>query len=469
MVATQKRGKPARGNKPSCGNNYRGVSGERQLGFPKDFIWGVSTSAYQIEGAASEDGKGPSIWDIHCLQKGRVANGDTGDVACDHYHHWPDDVGLMTDIGVSAYRFSMSWPRVLPRGRGQTNEKGLDFYDRLIDRLLATGIEPWLCLYHWDLPKGLDELGGWLNRDIAGWFADYATLIARRYGDRVKRLATFNEPSVFTLFGYGFGWNAPAVADRTAHLVSIHHVNLAHGAAIDVLRTMVPGAKLGIIHNRQPCHPENGLEANKEAALLLDEHWNKAFPDPQLLGHYSPRLALAIEPFVRSGDMARICRPIDWFGLNHYSPIYARADATAPIGYAWGNAPVEAPRSGIGWPIYPEAFHDELINVASTYKMPIYVTENGCGGSDMPDSASKVHDQERVDYLRAYTNAMKQAMDEGADVRGYFVWSLLDNFEWGSGYGNRFGLVWVDFATQTRIPKDSAAWYAALIHRERGC
>ncbi len=432
-------------------------------GWPHDFVWGVSTSSYQIEGAAQEDGRGPSIWDLRCRQKGKIANGDTGDVACDHYHRYAEDVALMKDIGVGAYRFSVAWPRVLPRGRGRLNEPGLAFYDRLIDKLLETGIEPWLCLYHWDLPQALQDLGGWTNRDSAGWFADYAALLARRYGDRVKRFATFNEFSVFTIFGFAIDWGAPGITDRAAHLKAIHHVNLAHGAAVDVLRALVPGASIGAIHNRQRVLPEHGKPENNEAAALLDEHWNRVFPDPQILACYPPLTGRAMEPYMQAGDMARICRPIDWFGLNHYGPIFAKADPAMTWGYAWGEAPADAPRSDIGWAIYPEMFRDELVEITRRYRLPVYVTENGCGGKDRPNEAGEVADPQRIAYLRAYTNAMREAMRAGADLHGYFVWSLLDNFEWGSGYASRFGLVYVDYATQKRIPKSSARWYAGLI------
>ena len=442
----------------------KGKSVAAALGLRPDFLWGVSTSSFQIEGASKEDGKGPSIWDIRCRLQGGVANGDTGDVACDHYHRYPEDIRLMKELGVGAYRFSVSWPRVMPRGRGAVNEKGLDFYDRLVDGLLEKGIEPWLCLYHWDLPQGLDDLGGWTNRECAGWFADYATLIARRYGDRVKRWATFNEFSVFTLFGYAIDWSAPGVTDRSAHLRAIHHVNLAHGAGVDVVRDMVPGALIGAVHNCQIVLPEHGKPENQAAADLLNEHWNLAFPDPQILGHYPPLIARDIEPYVKGGDMARICRPMDWFGLNHYGPIFARADPNWTWGFAWGDAPADAPKSDIGWPVFPDAFRDELIRLTKRYKLPIYVTENGCGGStDKPDDKGRVVDKHRISYLTQYTRKMREAVASGADVRGYFVWSLLDNFEWGNGYGQRFGLIYVDYETQKRVPKASAEWYAGLI------
>ena len=431
--------------------------------YPPGFVWGVSTSAYQIEGAAAEDGRGASIWDVRCRTQGGVVNGDTGDVACDHYHRMPEDVALMKGLGVDAYRFSVSWPRVLPRGRGAVNEAGLDFYDRLVDRLLEAGIEPWLCLYHWDLPQALQDMGGWSSRDCAGWYADYAALCARRYGDRVKRWITFNEFSVFTLFGYAIPWAAPGIVDPAQHLRAIHHVNLAHGAGVDVLRDLVRGASIGAIHNRQVVIPETDTPENRAAASLLDEHWNLVFCDPQILGHYPPQTAAAIEPYVQAGDMARIARPVDWFGLNHYGPIFAKADPSRTWGYGWGDAPPDSPTHGVGWAIFPDAFRDELLTIQRRYRLPIVVTENGCGGSDTVNPDGAVHDPHRINYLTIYNAAMRDAMAQGADVRGYFVWSLLDNFEWGSGYGQRFGIVHVDFQTLARTPKDSARWYAELI------
>ena len=333
--------------------------------------------------------------------------------------------------------------------------------------VLEAGIEPWLCLYHWDLPQALHDLGGWANRDVAGWFADYAVLVARRYGDRVKRFATVNEPSVFTLFGYAIPWAAPGITDRTMNLRAIHHVNLAHGAGVDVLRDHVPGASIGAIHNCQPVIPATDSEADREAAAFLDEHWNLAFPDPQLLGRYPARLAALIEPHMQAGDMARIGRPTDWIGLNHYGPIFAKADPSTTWGFGWADLPDGADDHGVGWPVFPEMFRDELVRLTKRYRLPVYVAENGCSGTDAPDANGVVDDPRRIRYLTLYTDAMRDAMRAGADVRGYFVWSLLDSFEWGSGYGPRFGLVHVDFPTGTRTSKSSARWYADLIQRSR--
>ncbi len=435
--------------------------------FTPSFTWGVSTSSFQIEGATHEDGRGDSIWDTFCREKGRIVNGDTGDIACDHYHRFNDDIALMREMGLDAYRFSVAWPRVLPKGRGAVNEAGLAFYDRLIDALLAAGIEPWLCLYHWDLPQALDDLGGWQSRDSAGWFADYATLIGRRYGDRVKRLATFNEPCVFTLLGYGYGLGAPGLKDKAALHRAIHHVNLAHGCAVDALRDAVAGASIGAIHNHQPCLPASPSAADQAAARQFADYWNGAFPEPQHFGCYPVSLASAMEPLQQPGDMARICRPVDWFGLNHYSPNYIKVSPAEALGFGFAGPPPEVPRTAIGWPIVPKGFTDTLIAIDRRFRLPIYVLENGTAAIDKLDESGHVNDPDRIAYFKAYVEAMQQAIAAGADVRGYFAWSLLDNFEWGSGYSQRFGLVYVDYPSQRRIPKASAHWYAGLIAAHR--
>jgi len=433
---------------------------------PRDFVWGVSTSSYQIEGAVREDGRGLSVWDEFCRQPGRIANGDTGDIACDHYHRYAEDVALMHRLGVQAYRFSVAWPRVLPQGFGPPNPAGLAFYDRLVDALMAKGIEPWLCLYHWDLPQALQERGGWLSREIIGWFGDYAGLVARRLGDRVRRFATFNEPSVFTLFGYGMAWHPPGLTNTLALHRAIHHVNLAHGAGVDAVRAARPAASIGAIHNVQPSRAAGDTAADAVAARRLDAIWNRAFPEPQLLGRYPAELAAEIEPNLAAGDLERMHRPVDWFGLNHYGPIFARANDKAPLGFDWADAPAGVRRSPIGWQEDPAAFRDVLIDVHRRYRLPIYVTENGVGAVEKPDDNGEIIDRERIAYLKSYGQALREAVRAGADVRGYFVWSLLDNFEWGAGYANRFGLVYVDNETQRRIPKASAHWYARMIRAQ---
>ena len=433
-------------------------------GLRRDFIWGVSTSSFQIEGATREDGRGASVWDT-LGQKGQIANHDTGDVACDHYHRYREDVALMRQLGIQAYRFSVAWPRVLPQGRGAPNGPGLAFYDRLIDALLAAGIEPWLCLYHWDMPQAIDDLGGWTTRDSVAWFADYAALVASRYGDRVKRFATFNEPSIFTLFGQGFGDAKQDASGLDDMHRAIHHVNLAHGAAVDMLRACVPGSSIGCVHNFQPCLPSTPADA--PAAALCDAYWNRAYPDPQSRGFYPPLLRERIEPHMQPGDLARIRRPLDWFGLNHYGPTYIKADAGARFGFGFGDRPADVALTPIGWAMDPKAFRDTLLTVDRDYGLPIYVTENGMGGHDQLDAAGTVIDNERIDYLRAYIGAMNDAATAGADIRGYFVWSLLDNFEWESGYSVRFGITYVDYPTQRRIPKASFHWYRDLIKAAR--
>jgi len=430
---------------------------------PTGFVWGVSTSSFQIEGAAHEGGRGASVWDTYC-EEGRVANRETAEVACDHYHRYLEDVGLIRQLGVQAYRFSIAWPRILPLGRGAPNEAGLDFYDRLIDAILAADIEPWLCLYHWDLPQALDDLGGWTNRDCAGWFADYAALVAARYGSRVKRFATFNEPSIFTLFGLGFGGRR-ATADSVTLHAAIHHINLAHGAAVRALRAHVTGASIGAIHNYQPCLPLS--PADLDATAVCDAYWNRAYPDPQCLGCYPEGMRTAIEPHLQAQDLSNIAAPLDWFGINHYSPVFVKTDPTAMLGFTSGQAPPGVPLTPNGWPIMPACFRDALERAANRYRLPIYVMENGFGGFDELDENAQVTDVKRIDYLRAYIAAMNAAAHAAADVRGYFVWSLLDNFEWDAGYGVRFGLAYVDYPTQRRIPKASFHWYRNLINLAR--
>ena len=429
-----------------------------------DFIWGTATSSFQIEGATRIDGRAPSVWDTDG-RRGVIPGKDTGDVACDHYHRYAQDIALMQRLGVQAYRFSVAWPRVLPQGRGQANEPGLAFYDRLIDGLLAAGIEPWLCLYHWDLPQALDDRGGWTNRDCVGWFADYAALIADRYGDRVKSFATFNEPGIFTLFGYGFGHGDREETPIAEMHRAIHYVNLSHGAAVDVLRARVSGCSLGSIHNVQPCRPAS--PADEEGARWADTYWNRVYPDAQFLGRYPELLRPAMEAIVEPGDLARIQRPLDWLGLNHYSPNYVRTDNAVRFKFSFGDRPPAIPATPMGWPIEPDGFRDSLLRVARDYGLPVYVTENGFGGYDRPDARGAVIDNDRIAYLKDYIGAMNEAAAQGADIRGYFVWSLLDNFEWDSGYAARFGIVYVDYPTQKRTPKASFDWYRDLIKTTR--
>jgi beta-glucosidase len=431
--------------------------------FPDWFVWGASTAAYQIEGAVAEDGRGPSIWDNFCQIPGRIDGGDTGAVACDHYHRYREDIGLMQRLGLGAYRFSVSWSRVLPFGRGRPNQPGLDFYDRLVDGLAEAGIQPWVCLYHWDLPQALQDKGGWPNRDLAGWFGDYAELMVQRLGDRVRHWATFNEPNVAAFKGYGDGEHAPGIADRSAALRALHTINLAHGRAIQALRSWDGSLVLGCIGNLNPTAPATDSAADLDAATMLDALWNKAFPDAQFLGRYPEPIAAAMKPLIQEGDMALITQEVDYFAYNHYSRFYARHDPSRPFGFADAPPPPGRKTTAMGWEVTPAAFLETLKEVPARYgNYPVYVMENGAAFEDVVEPGGRIRDADRIAYLQGYLNAVLDAVEAGVDVRGYFVWSLLDNFEWALGYSKRFGLIHVDYADLKRTPKDSFDYYAGL-------
>jgi beta-glucosidase len=436
------------------------------MSFPEGFLWGVSTAAYQIEGAVREDGRGPSIWDIFCHLPGTIANGDTGDIACDHYHRWPEDVALMRELGIGAYRLSTAWPRILPEGRGEVNTKGFEFYDRLIDGILEAGIEPWICLYHWDLPQALEYRGGWQNRDTAKWYAEYVQLTVRRLGDRVKHWATFNEPNCACVKGYGDGGHAPGVRGRQSALNAIHMMNLAHGLGIEAMRSERADLLLGNIYNFHLYEPASGREEDEIACELLDALWNRSFPDPQMLGQYPEPLASELEPLVEPGDLDLIRQKLDYFAFNHYSRSRVRRDPDHP--FEVGPLPPEpgAPVTDMGWEIAPDAFRATMVEAKERYAgdLPIYILENGAAFPDRVDPDGRIRDEARISYLRSYLGAVQDAIAAGVAVRGYFVWSLLDNFEWALGYGKRFGLVHVDYETQERRPKDSFHFYAELAH-----
>jgi beta-glucosidase len=373
----------------------------------------------------------------------------------------------MKRLGLDAYRFSVSWSRVLPDGVGAANEKGLDFYDRLIDDLLANGVEPWLCLYHWDLPLALHDKGGWTNRDIAAWFADYASLAGDRFGDRVARWATFNEPGVFTVAGYAVGYHAPGVSDFNAYVSAAHNVNRTHGAAVTALRASGVKGQIGVVCNQQPARPATASEEDKAAAALYDLFWNRTFADPMILGAYPEGLMPIFGGLIEDGDLAMIKQKLDFFGVNHYSPSYVKSDPAAPGGLAQAKPPDGAPVTMMGWEIAPKAFAQTLIQEYARYKLPIVVTENGVADRAGVGPDGKVDDSLRIDYLAKYIGAVASAVQSGARVDGYFVWSLIDNFEWAEGYEPRFGVVHVDFETQKRTPKQSFAWLAAEIARSR--
>jgi beta-glucosidase len=435
--------------------------------FPAGFVWGASTSSYQIEGAVNADGRGPSIWDVFSHTPGKVKGGDTGDVACDHYHRWREDVEWLARGGFSAYRFSTAWPRILPAGEGAVEERGLDFYDRLVDGLLGRGVAPWLCLYHWDLPQALQDRGGWLHRDIAEKFADYARIVARRLGDRVKHWAMLNEPNVHALFGHGIGGHAPGLAGLSNMLAAIHHQNLAQGRALQALRAERAGLALGTVLSLQPARPSSERAADRAAAARFDAFWNGAVLDPLFAGAYPATMSADLAPLIVAGDLEAIRQPVDFLGVNYYAPMWI-ADAPGSLFGAWfGATPPGLRFTSFGWPIDASGLAETLIRLRDDYGNPnVYVTENGACYDDPPPAADgTVHDEDRVAYLRDHLAAARGALAAGVRLGGYFVWSLLDNFEWAEGYSRRFGIISVDFATLTRTPKTSFAFLADAIRR----
>ncbi|WP_370415619.1 GH1 family beta-glucosidase [Streptomyces fradiae] len=441
--------------------------------FPDGFVWGASTAAYQIEGAAGEDGKGPSIWDTFVRRPGAVRDGHTGDVACDHYHRLDEDVALMRRLGLDAYRFSLSWPRILPTGAGKVEPRGLDFYDRLVDALLGAGIEPTPTLFHWDLPQALEDEGGWLNRETAYRFGEYAAVVAERLGDRVTRWITLNEPFVHMSFGYGFGVHAPGRALMLDALPVAHHQLLGHGLASAALRADVPGARVLVANNCTPVRLRSDARRTEDAAAAsaYDVLHNRLFNDPLLLGRYPDLTAYGMtDPswggVVRDGDLDTIGAPLDGLGVNYYNPTWVTAPADPAGGLPFDLAePEEAyERSAFGWPVVPDGLTELLTGLASRYGgalPPVWITENGCS------QPAGLRDRARIDYLAGHIGAIARAVAEGVDVRGYFTWSLLDNFEWAEGYHQRFGLVEVDFATGLRTPRASFEWYRELIASQR--
>jgi beta-glucosidase len=435
--------------------------------FGPDFIWGTSTAAYQVEGAVAEDGRGLSIWDVFCRKPGNILNGDTGDTACDHYHRYREDIGLMKQLGQQAYRFSVAWPRIFPNGRGKINQPGIDFYQRLVDELIANGIDPWVCFYHWDLPQALQELGGWTNRDTAAWYTDYAIAVAERLGDRVQHFVMFNEPMVIAFLGHFLGVHAPGVKSKEAFLQAVHHLNLATGQGLTALRTQGGDWQLGTVTNFGLGLPAVGTEP--EAIRRHDELLYWSFLDPLLLGHYPKTCALLIEPYVKDGDLQLIHHPLDFLGVNYYFPERVVRDHFSPLGFQTVAPPVGVPRTAMDWEIRPESLTDTLLALKQRYQKtpPIYITENGAAFVDKVEPDGSVNDRSRVEFLQDHVAAVGDAKQKGVDVRGYFVWSLLDNFEWAYGYGRRFGLAYVDYPTQRRTPKASFYWYQQFIREAR--
>jgi len=431
-------------------------------------LWGTAASAFQIEGAVNEDGRGQSVWDTFSHTAGRTRNGDTGDVACDHYHRYGDDIDLMAKLGVDAYRFSVAWPRILPQGRGAVNAAGLDFYDRIVDGLLAKNIQPWLCLHHWDLPQTIEDDGGWRARDTASWFADYAAIVMRRLGDRVHAVSPINEPNVIPWVAYDLGVHAPGRQARGDVIRAIHHVNLAHGLAVNAIRSEAPDVKAGSIISLGPVHPAKDDDAHRQAAKLVDCFWRRVMCDPIWLGKYPEPLADEVAPLVRSGDLKTMSQPLDFFGLNHYNRMYAAPDPTRTFGVADVSPPTGVPLTDVGWQIDPSGLLEQIRDVTERYDAPpIFITENGGAFPDRPNPAGDVQDDDRIAYFDGYLRAILKAVEDGVDIRGYFIWSLLDNFEWAEGYSKRFGIVRVDYDTQKRTPKASYHWLRQAIAESR--
>ena len=432
--------------------------------FPDGFLWGTATAAYQIEGAHSADGRGPSIWDTFSHTPGRIENGDVGDVACDHYHRYREDVGLMAGLGLNAYRFSVSWPRVQPKGIGEPNQAGLDFYSRLVDTLLERNVTPFITLYHWDLPQALQDRGGWGNRDIARWFGDYAAIVGGRLGDRVKHWITFNEPFAFIVIGHVYGMHAPGLRDPALAFQCSHHMNLAHGNAVRALRTAVPDSVIGITQVSMPTYPASASDADRAAARRFDGFVNRWYWEPPLLGQYPAdvmqRLG-AIAPRMETDDLKALSPPIDFFGHNSYTRAVVRDDPESALVGA-KQIDTRNAKTAMGWEIYPDHLYDALVRITRDYDAPeIYITENGAAFRDEVVNG-QVDDPQRIDYLYRHLDACHRAIADGVKLRGYFCWSLLDNFEWTFGYGKRFGIVYTDYATQRRIVKASGRFFGGV-------
>jgi beta-glucosidase len=437
---------------------------DRRNGFPPGFVWGAATAAYQVEGAADEDGRGESVWDRFCGTAGKVRNGDSGAVACDFYHRYPDDIALMRELGLKAFRLSVSWPRILPDGRGRVNESGLAFYDRLVDELLAAGIEPFVTLYHWDLPQTLEDRGGWPVRGTVDAFDEYTELVVGRLGDRVQHWITHNEPRVVAWLGYGWGMHAPGRTSEPDALAAAHHLLLSHGRAAEIIRRDAPNARVGITLDLFPVYPASDEAADVDAARHFDGFHNRWFLDPifrraypgDLLEHFG-----ASAPVQEDGDLQVIGTPIDFLGVNYYRrEVIERSEDG-------GRRTVHHPDStytDMGWEVSPQGLFDLLERLTDEYSPPaIYITENGAAFGDIRSHDGTVRDPERQAYIAEHVGEISRAIEGGAPVEGYFVWSLLDNFEWANGYAKRFGIVYVDYPTLERVPKSSFYWYRDLI------
>jgi beta-glucosidase len=464
------------------------------LTFPDGFTWGTATASYQIEGGADEDGRGTSIWDTFCRVDGNVRGGDTGDVACDHYHRVEEDLDLMASFGLPAYRFSIAWPRVVPDGSGKVNPDGLAFYDRLVDGLLARGISPLATLYHWDLPQACQDAGGWASRETASQFAEYAAVVAEALGDRLPMITTLNEPWCSAFLGYASGVHAPGIQDNATALAAAHHLNLAHGLAAQAIRSASPGETgVSLTLNLAQVYSLSDGPVDTAAAEHADRMANRIFLDPVLRGYYPDALLTETRhitdwSFVHDEDLTTIHAPLDMLGVNFYTPSTVGApppdgDEASTATGRWTNDPggrelpipwpgtdracsypQPGPYTDMGWRILPQAFTDLLVGVHRDYPdVPITITENGCAYPDGPDEDGRVRDDRRIDYVHSHLAAVHAAIQAGADIRGYYLWSFLDNFEWALGYSKRFGIVHVDYDTLVRTPKDSARWYADVV------
>jgi len=447
------------------------MTAPRRQDFPTDFRWGVSTSSFQIEGGGREDGRGESIWDRFCSQPGRIRDGSSGEVACDHYHRWPQDLDMAKRLGVNAYRFSIAWPRIVPNGRGAVNEAGLAFYDRLVDGMLERGLDPWATLYHWDLPQPLQEQGGWTSRDTIAAYLDYTDAVTRRLGDRVKHWITHNEPWCSCIMGYWEGVHAPGGTRLADAMQACHHVLLSHGQAIGLIRGNSPGAQVGITLSLHPIAPASARAEDVAAAHRHDGLRNRWFLDP-LFGRGYPADTLALlgsaAPKVQAGDLEAIAAPTDFLGVNYYFPEAIGDDPSETTGGPMRTRLVEregVERTGFGWEVSPQGLVELLTRVQRDYApAAIQLTENGSTFEDVLTPEGRVHDAQRLSYLQRHLAALRQAMDAGVPVKGYFAWSLLDNFEWAEGYLRRFGLAYVDYATQQRTLKDSGLWYSEFLN-----
>jgi beta-glucosidase len=439
------------------------------LQFPADFVWGTASAAYQIEGAADEDGRSESIWDRFSATPGKVRNGESGAIACDFYHRYPGDIALMRELGTDAFRLSIAWPRVVPDGRGRVNQQGLDFYDRLVDALLAAGIRPFVTFYHWDLPQVLEDEGGWPARSTVDAFCEYVSAVAERLGDRVGHWITHNEPWVASWVGYGWGKHAPGRTSEADALAAAHHLLLSHGRAVEILRGASPDSQVGITLDLHPVYAASDDPADVAAARHVDGFHNRWFLDPVFHGSYPEDMLEYFGPnvpLVEEGDLEAIRAPIDFLGVNNYSRNLVRANPN-------GGKPIhvrdpESQYTDMDWEVYPDGLHDLLVRISKDYGPPaLYITENGAAFPDVRGHDGTVRDPERREFLERHVAAVGRAVEAGAPVKGYFVWTLLDNFEWGWGYWKRFGIVYVDFPTQERVPKESFHWYRDFIAAQR--